>query len=344
MPTFYPNAPEKEGASPIVLNSGEDRENVDIQLRKSPAFCIEGKLQDAGGATLWIDPREPRLGAANGFNFYVARTDATPGANGEFRFCNLTPGVYRLMAAQDGMDNGNLPHFASADISIGDRDVTNVRLSPVAAQRLDGEIVWADGAPDNAPPAKLMLSLQPIARIRFPGESLDVVASIPGAFTLPALLIDDYALRLPMTEPDLYVKAVQYGGNTVLHSPVRPGSAIAGTALKIVIAHDGATLAVHVTDKDGADVADTRVLIMPAEIASEAALADALVWGQTDQSGRYTSPALPPAKYFVGASQDSIDYSPEAISRLWLSRNRFEQVELGPNSSRQLTLRPVRVE
>jgi len=95
-----------------------------------------------------------------------------------------------------------------------------------------------------------------------------------------------------------------------------------------VVGHDGATLTAQVGDKDGKPVPDARVLILPAVIGSEAELAARLVSGQTNQYGQYTSITLPPGKYYVAASGDSIDAAPETIGKVWRARNRFKEVEL----------------
>ena len=78
-------------------------------------------------------------------------------------------------------------------------------------------------------------------------------------------------------------------------------------------------------------------------ISSEAMLA-ALVIGQTGQAGQYTSHTLAPGKYYVVASGDSFDATPDSIGRLWRSRNRFKEVELEPRGRAQVSLEPARID
>ena len=73
-------------------------------------------------------------------------------------------------------------------------------------------------------------------------------------------------------------------------------------------------------------------------------LAATLVSGQTDQLGMYTSHTLAPGKYYLAASEDAIDPTPESIGRLWRSRDRFKEVELAPKGTAQVSLEPVRIE
>jgi hypothetical protein len=82
------------------------------------------------------------------------------------------------------------------------------------------------------------------------------------------------------------------------------------------------------------------VLILPATADSEAAFAAALKTGSTDQAGVWSSPTLPPGKYVVLATGDTIDRSPETIGKLRKARNRGEEVELAPNGNASVALAP----
>jgi hypothetical protein len=73
-------------------------------------------------------------------------------------------------------------------------------------------------------------------------------------------------------------------------------------------------------------------------------LAARLVQGQTNQMGQYTSQTLPPGKYYVVATEESVDPTPESMSRLWRSRNRYQEVELPPAGSAQVKLEPGKIE
>ena len=109
-------------------------------------------------------------------------------------------------------------------------------------------------------------------------------------------------------------------------------------------ARDGATLSVVAADKDNQPAADMQVLIMPKEIAAKAVLQSALIRGATDQNGRYQSHSLRPGKYYVAATDESFDPTPESISRLWRARNRFTEIELSPSGTAQVTLQPITID
>ena len=348
MRTWYPNSPSPDGAMPIVLRPGERREGADIEVKKSQSYCIEGTLEGSGGPAaldFQIEPQQPSSGVSSSGGTFTLAPGGTAGRDGAFRICDLYPGNYRLTAIQrSGDPNQQPPAYGVAAIAVSDRDIRGLKLSASPGLALNGEVAW-DGAPPETPvTTRVSVYLEPLLRTHYMGENSSARADIPGAFSFSGLLIDDYVVRATVNAPGLYIKDVTYGGRSVHYEPLRLGSAMAGAGMRVVVGHDGATLTAQVGDKDGNPVPDARVLILPAVIGSEAELAARLVSGQTNQYGQYTSITLPPGKYYVAATGDSIDSTPETISKVWRARNRFKEVELAPSASAQATLEPLKIE
>src|SRR5271157_5199964 len=348
MRTWYPNSPSPDGAMAITLRPGERREGVDIEVKKSQSYCIEGTLEGSGGPAalnFGIEAQQPSSGVSSGGGMFMATPGGTTGRDGVFRICDLYPGIYRLTANQrSGDPNQQPPAYGVATIAVSDRDIRGIKLSASPGLPLEGEVAWDGVSPGTPGTTRVTVYLQPLLRTRYMGENTDARVDIPGAFSFSGLLIDDYVVRATVNAPGLYIKDVAYGGRSVHYEPLRLGSAMPGAGMRVVVGHDGATLGAQVGDKDGNPVPDARVLILPAEIGSEAELAARLTSGQTNQYGQYTSVTLPPGKYYVAASGDSMDATPEAIGKVWRSRNRFKEVELAPSGSAQVTLEPVKLE
>jgi hypothetical protein len=169
-------------------------------------------------------------------------------------------------------------------------------------------------------------------------------SEIPGTFILDGAFQDDYSVRAAINVPRIHVKDITYAGRSVLYEPLHMGTAMSGTGLRVAMAHDGATLSVQVADKDGNPGADLKVLLMPAEVPSEAVLAARLVEGQTDQLGQYTSQTMAPGKYYVMATEDGVDSTPESMGAMWRARNRFQEVTLAPGGTAQVKLEPGKIE
>jgi protocatechuate 3,4-dioxygenase beta subunit len=348
MRTWYPNSPSPDGAIPMVLRSGERREGADIEVKKSQSYCIEGTLEGSSGPAaldFQIEPQQPSSGVSSTGGVFMATPGGTTGRDGAFRICDLYPGNYRLTAIQRSSDpNQQPPAYGLAAIAVLDRDIRGLKLSASPGLALDGEVAWDGVSPETPVTTRVSVYLEPLLRTHYMGENSSARADIPGAFSFSGLLIDDYMVRATVNGPGLYIKDVAYGGRSVQYEPLRLGSAMPGAGMRVVVGHDGATLTAQVGDKDGKPVPDARVLILPAVIGSEAELAARLVSGQTNQYGQYTSITLPPGKYYVAATGDSMDATPETIGKVWRARNRFKEVDLAPGASAQATLEPVKLE
>jgi hypothetical protein len=152
--------------------------------------------------------------------------------------------------------------------------------------------------------------------------------------------MDDYNLKILRIPSGAYLKDVVYGGLSTLHEPVRVGKT-AGSSLRILLAHDGGTITLKVADKDNNPVPDCHVVLLPETASSEAALADAMLPGQTDQNGIYNSPTIAPGKYFAIATTSPISRTPETLQNLLRLRDHAQTIDLQPNGASQITLQPA---
>lgn len=344
---YYPNSPDAEGGVPIVLRPGETREAVDIVMKRSPSYCVEGTVEASGGPAalrFTLEGQWAKMGASYGGRVFIEPPGGQAPRDGKLRLCDLAPGTYRISAEVQSSQSGEeLPQFGFAEVTIGKEDVRKVRVIANPATRLEGEVVWAthEGKPPDG--AKLEISVMPARRPGVTGEHTTAHADVPGTFAFPGLFQDEYALRASVKGPGLYVKDVTYGSGSVLRAPLSPGSAMGGAGLKVTVAADGATLTVAVKNKEGVAIGGQRILMMPAQAISEAELGSLLIASETDQAGQFTSPPLAPGKYYVAATADSAYPVPESIGRLWRSRGRFQEVELAPNAAVQVSLEPVKL-
>jgi hypothetical protein len=289
-----------------------------------------------------IEATQPSMGISSTGGFVGMPPGGLTAADGQFRICDLYPGVYRLLADDD---NARPPLYGATEIVITDQDLHGVTVAAVPGNTLQGEVAW-DVDPPAAPVTnKVSLALYPLFRPNFQGENAFARAEIPARFTIEGAFPEDtYAVHAFFYAPGLYVKDVTFSGNSVMYAPFRPGTAMGGAGFRVIMAHDGGTLSVQVNDKDGNPAADLQVIMIPADTRSEGELAARLVKGQTDQLGQYTTQTLPPGKYYVVATEETVYPTPESIGRLWRSRNRYQEVDLPAAGSAQLRLEPGKIE
>jgi hypothetical protein len=346
VPTYYPGTATLEGAQALILSPSERREGVDLRVLRTPSYCIEGTLQSGSGPealSFGIAENQPTSGASGNGATFFATPGTTTGPDGKIRICDLHPGDYTITVSSQAIDDMP-PFFGTATVSIIDQDVSKLLVAAHPRVTIPGEIVWEGTPPD--PPVSSMLSVntRPITRAPFRGEFRGAKASIPGPFSLDNVFMDEYSLQITDVPAGVYIKDVTYGGHNVLREPLRPGSAVGEAGLRIVLARDGGSVSAKVADKDSKPIADAQVVVMPASVASEGALAAAMVSGQTDQNGTWSSALLPPGKYYVIATQFPVDKTPECIGKLWRSRNNAEEVEIGPGRTVQVALALAKIE
>jgi hypothetical protein len=342
VPTYYPGTPSFEGAQALVLRTGEHREGIDIRLLRSPAYCIEGVLQGANGPealSFQIADRWPTSGASGDGAMFVVSPMGVAGPDGRIRLCDLHAGQHQLTVFSR-VSSGMPPFYGSTMVAITDSDVRNLSVPAQPRLLVPGEVAW-DGIPPEQPvSASLGISLRPMTRAPWQGESTSIKSSIPGQFSFEGVLVDEYSVHINGVPADSYVTDVTYAGRSILYEPLPVGTAVGEGALRITLAREGGTIAANVADKEGKPVPDARVLVMPAAVQSEAALAASMVIGQTDQNGAWTSTRLAPGKYYVQARPIPPDKSPESIGGLWGNRHQAKEVEIEPKANVQLTLQP----
>jgi hypothetical protein len=341
VPTYYPGTPSAEGAQAITVQSGERREGVDIRLQRSESYCVDGTLDyastPAGIPRFEIAERQPTSGASgNGVAMFMTSPGGTPGPDGKIRVCDLAPGEYRLTAVQ--MMGDDMPLYASIALPVTE-DVHRISIAAQPHLPMKGELVWFGNPPDQPAASKLTVQLTPLSRAPFQGEfpKLTQTIEIPGEASWGGLIVDDYSVQIRGMPPGTYVKDLIYGGRSILNQPLRIGSASDST-LRVVLAADSGVVKVSVTDKDGNALPDQYVLFLPATASSEAALATAMAIVQTDQSATATSPPLAPGKYLVAAQNFAPDRTPEFMAKLWNNRTHFQEIEIAPKSTMQVTL------
>lgn len=338
LPTYYPDSPNAEGGELLTLRVSERREGVDIRMRKARSFCIEGILSGPAGASdlrFTVVPPRPHSGMSGDGAMYMGQPGGKPGPDGRVRVCDLPPGDYELEVTQWPAGSYGGPDFMGvAPVTIADRDVGNVRANAFPKLKVPGEVVWDGPPPDKPLEGELSISLTSISRTIRPAAK----SKIPGEFAFDEMVFDDYSMMFRGLSGSQYLKDVTYGGHSILHKTLRPGSAAAGAGVRVVVAPDGGFLSAAVKGDEDKHIANARVLVFPTGVASEADLAAFLVMGTTNQNGAWKSPALAPGKYYVLASESPVDKSPESIGKLMRSRTRAKEVTLSPNGTATVTV------
>ena len=347
VPTWYPNTSDMAGAEVITLRPGERRVGMDIQMRRSPSYCMDGVLETPRGPGVLqfgLEEQEPTSGKSGDGGVYFAVPGGETGEDGRIRICDLHAGSYQLSVLQTPKTQSSAPlSYAATTVTIGDKDVNKVHLMSAPRLAVPGEVAWGGKPPEQLVGGKLSIVLDLTTRAPWQGEieGLHAEAAIPGQFSFPGLALDEYSVDLQGVPNDLYVKDILYAGSSILHEPLRLGNSVGAPELRVMLGTDGGVVSARVTDRDGHPVPDCGMFISPEDASSDGALAAELISGKTDQNGAYSSAHLAPGKYVVLASMEAFDAAPESVEWLKAARNQGTEVIVGANATATVSLEPI---
>jgi len=105
-PVFYPGTPNYLNAARVRIGAGEERSGIDFEVKPIPVSAIDATasgVPDLSAVEVTLIPTGPRFGTS----FSSASLAGKPiDAEGRFRYSNLPPGRYRLVAKAR---RGNVP-------------------------------------------------------------------------------------------------------------------------------------------------------------------------------------------------------------------------------------------
>ncbi len=184
----------------------------------------------------------------------------------------------------------------------------------------------------------LMMTLMPRNRV-----VRVTVASLTSGFRGPlrdSVPSGEYAVEI-MSLGDSYLKEITFNGVKLSDGILRipPGS---GGTLHVLMAHGMSALSLSVADSEGKPVPNASVVVVPESVTTVAALSRDAIHGKADQNGDYSIKSLPPGKYRVLATPQSVRWdAPEDLEKILLVMFQAQDVELASKATLQVTLAPV---
>jgi hypothetical protein len=183
-PTFFPGTANPDAAVAVHLETGEEHAGVDFPVSLLPTAAIEGTVRGVPNvevASVTLIPIGPRV-------LTTMTTNSLTGhgidAQGRYKYGNLTPGRYRVIArgspavsvaafnaspaapgAVAGRGNGPAPspdyYFGFADVQLDGRDLTNIDINLQPGGTITGRLVFvgADNVPRQVDVSKFNIGL-----------------------------------------------------------------------------------------------------------------------------------------------------------------------------------------
>jgi protocatechuate 3,4-dioxygenase beta subunit len=316
-PAYYPGVTQVSQAEAVSITSGEEAQ-ADFIMRRIKTVEISGHVIGADGrpATdvfLYLE----ELPAPDYGTFSGIETDA----KGNFKIKGVAPGSYLLHAQQRTLDEDS--YHASQKIEVGSDNIDSITLALGRGTSLAGR-VEVSGAGTLAFD-RLFISLSP-----HEDETGGAWARVKKNGTFQLLDVPDgsFAFSINGLEQGWYLKAVRLGATDVLTKGLEVEKGETVGTVQVVLSKGGAQVE-GLVKQDDKPLIGARVRMTPDPETPYNSLRSGST--STDQSGRFSFPAIAPGQYRIvakttgpnGASTVASD--PQVIN---ISEHEHKSIEL----------------
>jgi protocatechuate 3,4-dioxygenase beta subunit len=326
-PVYYPGATTLSQATPTPLGPGEERAGLDFQLQRVPVARIEGVIANATGQPLQniqitltdLNQAAPGIGGNS--------TRADP--DGAFRFTNVAPGQYRIAARAvvgggggrgggrgmgplrgqtgTGPDIDAVRLWASMDVTVDGRDITNVGLSLQHGVNASGRLVFQGTT--LQPPAdltRMRVSLVPAD----PAAGRELAAPVAGRVdaagrvSMTSITPGRYRLTVGGAPQGWMLESAVVDGQDVLDFPldIKPGQP-PGSAT-ITFSDRGSELTGTLVDGQGRPAPGYTVILYAADPRYWAPQSRRIRATRPATDGRFSFSSTPPGDYRLVPVED----------------------------------------
>jgi uncharacterized protein (DUF2141 family) len=340
---FYPGTSVFSSAMRIKLAAGEEHGGLDFPVTLVPVATVEGVVVSGTGQALstiqlTITPDGPRGSLFTGPSPVLA---IAPGPDGVFKYSNVPPGRYAIMArsrpgdttdpspSRAGAMGGGIPQplkaapgeflYGGVTIDIDGLPISGLALSLVRGSHLSGRAVFT--ATSLQPPADVtavQVNISPPEGTSYWGNGgtimgntfnavYPVYAKADGTFELVNIAPGSYKLfsTLPSTlARGWWLKSAMSEGRDLLDSPFDMTSGADMTGVVLTFSDQHTELTGTLQNAGGLPTTDYFVIAFPADRALWRAGSRRVISARPGTDGAFAVRDLPPGSYLLAAVSD----------------------------------------
>ena len=325
-PVYFPGSTQIAGATPLLLEPGQERSGVDLQLLLARTAHVSGVVSYGDSAPLQnapsiqivlVDPDQP----APGMTEHLGR----PGPDGRFSIGGVPPGQYVVLAR--GLRMTPLPEtavtpppgvntklailaagqlWAQADVTTDGRNVTDVSLVLQKGMSVSGTLKLdpSGGSAFDLSRVVLTLNLTP-AVSHLNGSTIMAVADTSGRFTLGGIPPGRYRVDVAGFPSVWRVGSAVFGGHDALDQSleVKPGENQSGGIVTLTTRET--LLSGQLQDSAGRPTAAYTIIVFPASQQYWTPNSRRIRATRPSTDGHYAFTNLPAGEYRLVAVTDA---------------------------------------
>jgi protocatechuate 3,4-dioxygenase beta subunit len=290
-PVYYPGVAQEDQAQLLSLKPGSEVQ-ADFSMQRVKTAELAGHVIGPEGFAKGVVVSLENTGH-NDFGFN--RSDTTD-ENGSFRFKNVTPGSYVILAYQrrDGMMNAQ----GRQKIEVGGENIDSITLTLGGGATFQGRITLAG----PGPPALDQIGVALIPAEDGEGFGGHGQVKKDGSFEITSVSDGSYAINVWGLERDWYIKSARSGAEDLLEKGLQVEHRKGGR-LEIVLSPASAQLEGSVTQNDKPVIGAPVGLVPDPKTPYNRFRSRSI---RTDQMGRFVITGVPPGKYRVVARSPSV--------------------------------------
>ena len=225
-------------------------------------------------------------------------------ADGTFTLQNVAPGEHFIDVRPPGRGRGSAAEFASVPVTVGNEDITGLRITTGSGGAVKGRVTFAGTAPRTGGFGPLRVFTQgadpQLPGMMFGGGVIgDGTIADDGSFELGNL--SGKLLFRVMTPPAWVLQSVIIDGEDMTDVPYDFKGAQRLSNVRIVLTDKLTEVSGSVTDERARRLADYVVVLLPDEPKEGMTAMRFTRTIRPDQQGSYRVRGLPPGRYLIAA-------------------------------------------